>query len=66
MKPAGPAAFAERLFSESELAAAMAGDKDVGIWGGANTVTQYLQAGLLDELQIHVIHILLGNFERQY
>jgi dihydrofolate reductase len=29
-------------------ARAAAGDKDVGIWGGPNTVTQYLQAGLLD------------------
>jgi dihydrofolate reductase len=38
-----------------------AGDKDVGVWGGANTATQYLQAGLLDELQIHVIPIVLGS-----
>jgi len=47
-------------------ARAAAGDKNVGIWGGANTVTQYLQAGLLDELQIHVIPILLGNGVRLF
>ena len=49
-----------------ELARAAAGDKNVGIWGGANTITQYLQAGLLDELQIHVIPILLGNGVRMF
>jgi dihydrofolate reductase len=42
-------------------ARAAADDKDVGVWGGANIVTQYLQAGLVDELQLHVIPILLGT-----
>jgi len=42
-------------------ARAAADDKNVGIWGGANIITQYLQAGLLDEIQIHLIPILLGN-----
>ena len=44
-----------------ELARAAAGDKNVGIWGGASIVRQYLKAGLLDEMQIHLIPILLGN-----
>jgi dihydrofolate reductase len=43
-----------------------AGDRDVGVWGGANIVTQCLQAGLLDELQLHVIPILLGNGVRLF
>jgi len=43
-----------------ELARTAAGDKDVGIWGGANTVRQYLKAGLLDEMQIHLVPLLLG------
>jgi dihydrofolate reductase len=47
-------------------ARAAAADKNVGIWGGANIVTQYLQAGLLDEIQIHVIPILLGNGVRLF
>jgi dihydrofolate reductase len=34
-----------------ELARAAAGDKNVGIWGGANIIRQYLKAGLLDEMQ---------------
>jgi dihydrofolate reductase len=44
-----------------ELARTAAGDKDVGIWGGANTVRQYLKAGLLDEMQIHLVPLLLGG-----
>jgi dihydrofolate reductase len=44
-----------------EQARATAGDKNVGIWGGADTIRQYLKAGLLDELHIHFIPILLGN-----
>jgi dihydrofolate reductase len=44
-----------------ELARAAAGDKNVGIWGGANIIRQYLKAGLLDEMQIHLIPVLLGE-----
>lgn len=44
-----------------ELARAAAGDKNVGIWGGADIIRQYLKAGLLDEMQIHLIPILLGD-----
>src|SRR5512132_2351535 len=40
-----------------ELARAAAGDKNVGIWGGANIIRQYLKAGWLDEMQIHLIAI---------
>ena len=44
-----------------EQARAAAGDKDVAIGGGANVAQQYLRAGLLDELQIHVVPVLLGG-----
>jgi dihydrofolate reductase len=44
-----------------EQARAAAGDKNVGIWGGANLIRQYLKAGLLDEMQIDIIPILLGG-----
>ena len=44
-----------------ELARAAAADKNVGVWGGANIIRQYLKAGLLDEMQIQLIPILLGN-----
>jgi dihydrofolate reductase len=44
-----------------ENAKSAAGDKDVGVWGGASGARQYLAAGLLDEFQIHLVPILLGN-----
>ena len=44
-----------------ERARAAAGGKNVGIWGGANLITQYLAVGLLDEMHIHLIPVLLGG-----
>lgn len=38
-----------------------AGGKDVSVAGGANIVQQCLSAGLLDEIQIHLVPILLGG-----
>jgi dihydrofolate reductase len=40
-------------------AKAAAGDKDIQIAGGASAIQQYLKAGLLDELQIHMSPVLL-------
>ena len=47
-----------------ELACAAAGDQDVVIGGGASTAGQYLRAGLVDELELHVSPIILGSGER--
>ena len=44
-----------------ELARAAAGDKDVAISGGATTIRQYLRAGLIDELNLHLIPVVLGG-----
>jgi dihydrofolate reductase len=44
-----------------EQARAAAGEKDVLLAGGASVVQQYLKAGLLDELQIHIAPVLLGE-----
>ena len=44
-----------------EQARAAAEGKDVLLAGGASVVQQYLQAGMLDELQIHVAPLLLGG-----
>jgi dihydrofolate reductase len=51
---------------ESALAAARAaaGDQDVSIAGGASTVGQYLAAGFLDELYLHIVPVVLGAGER--
>lgn len=37
-----------------------AGGKDVQISGGADTVRQFIAAGLLDELQLHIAPVILG------
>jgi len=54
--------------SALEQARAAAGDKDIQISGGADTVRQFIEAGMLDELQIHLAPVLLGEgvqlFER--
>ena len=49
-----------------EQARAAAGDKDVAVAGGANAIQQYLNAGLIDELQIHVAPVLLGGGVRLF
>jgi dihydrofolate reductase len=41
-------------------ARAVAGDRDISIGGGASTVQQYLGAELVDEMQIHIVPVLLG------
>jgi dihydrofolate reductase len=43
-----------------------AGDKDIFIGGGAETINQYLAAGLVDELELHVVPILLGGGRRLF
>ena len=41
-----------------------AGGKDVGLWGGGQTVQQYLAAGPVDQLELHVAPVLLGDGAR--
>ena len=43
-----------------------AGDKQVAIAGGASTVRQYLAAGMLDELYLHIVPIVLRGGERLF
>ena len=49
-----------------EQARAAAGERDVAVGGGATAVQQYLKAGLLDELQVHVVPVLLGSGARLF
>jgi dihydrofolate reductase len=49
-----------------EQARAAAGEKDVSIAGGASTIQQFLAAGLLDQIQIHLIPLLLGGGVRLF
>jgi dihydrofolate reductase len=50
--------------SALERAREAAGDKDVFIGGGADVINQYLAAGLVDELELHVVPIILGGGAR--
>ena len=47
-------------------AQAVAGDGDVAIAGGASTVNQYLAAGLLDVLRLHIAPFTLGSGTRVF
>ena len=53
---------------ESALAQAReaAGDGDVSIEGGASTINQYLAAGLIDELRLHIVPLTLGAGSRLF
>jgi len=53
---------------ESALAQARAaaGDGDVVILGGANTIGQYLAAGLVDEVRLHIVPLTLGAGTRLF
>ena len=48
---------------EAALARAkeVAGEKDVNIMGGADIAQQYLRAGLVDEISIHLVPVLFGG-----
>jgi len=60
-RPDSPFTFVtDGIESALAQARAVAGDKDVGIGGGANVIQQYLAAGLVDELRLHLAPILLG------
>jgi dihydrofolate reductase len=47
-----------------ERAKASVGDRDVLICGGASAIQQYLKAGLVDQLELHVVPLALGGGER--
>ncbi|NLU79023.1 dihydrofolate reductase [Micromonospora sp. HNM0581] len=48
------------LVSAVTQARAAAGDKNVAVAGGGSLVRQVLRAGLLDELELHVVPVVLG------
>jgi dihydrofolate reductase len=49
-----------------EQARAAAGEKDVLIGGGADVINQYLAAGHVAELELHVVPLLLGGGARLF
>ena len=45
------------------LAVEAAGDRHISVCGGASTINQYLRAGHIDELRLHIAPVLLGSGE---
>jgi dihydrofolate reductase len=56
----------EGIDAALEQARAAAGERSVAIAGGAQTVDQFLAAGAIDELRLHVAPVLLGAGERLF
>ncbi len=52
--------------SALERAKQAAGSQDVVLGGGASVAQQYLAAGLIDEFELHLVPILLGEGERLF
>jgi dihydrofolate reductase len=47
-----------------DRARAAAGDREISIQGGARTINQYLAAGLIEELRLHIVPLTLGAGSR--
>jgi dihydrofolate reductase len=54
------------IASALEQARVAAADQDVSIAGGASAIRQYLAAGSLDELYLHIVPVILGAGERLF
>jgi len=49
------------VVEEGRIPTTRAANRDVVVLGGAAIIQQCIRAGLLDELQLHLVHILLGG-----
>jgi dihydrofolate reductase len=56
----------EGIHAALERAMDAANGKDVHLGGGANVAQQYLKAGLIDEMDLHVVPLLLGDGTRLF
>ncbi len=52
--------------SALQKARAVSGEKDISIAGGANTINQYLAAGHIDELWLHITPVTIGSGARLF
>ena len=55
---------AEGIEAAMAQARVSAGEKDVVIGGGASVVRQYLEAGLVDELELHLASVFVSGGEK--
>lgn len=49
-----------------ELARRAAGGRDIALAGGAHVAREFLNAGLVDEMQLHLVPVLLGGGEQLF
>ena len=61
---APPPHLTDGFESALHLARSAAGARDVVVAGRASSIRQYLKAGLLDELYLHIVPVILGAGER--
>ncbi len=69
--PAQPAAegvytFVEDIHRALEGAKAAAADRNVSVMGGADIGQQFIRAGLIDEILIHLVPVLFGSGTRMF
>ena len=65
----GPTTFTfvtDGIESALRQAKAAAGDKNVCVNGGSDIADQYLKAGLIDEIHIHIVPLLFGAGTRMF
>ena len=58
--------FVEDIHRALEGAKAAADDKNVSVMGGANIGQQFIRAGLVDEILIHLVPVLFGSGTRMF
>ena len=56
----------EGIESALEQATAVAGDGNVSVMGGASIGQQYIAAGLVDEIRVHLVPVLFGSGTRLF
>lgn len=58
--------FVDSVKAAAQEARRLAGDKDVAVMGGADVGRQFLEAGLLDEISLHVAPAIFGKGTRLF
>lgn len=58
--------FVDGIEAALTRAKTAAGDKDVSVMGGADIAQQFIRAGLIDEIQIHLVPVLFGRGMRLF
>ena len=58
--------FVDGIEPVMDRARAAAGDGNVVVMGGADTGRQFIAAGLVDEIQIHLVPVLFGGGTRMF